>query len=74
MCDCGFDELTDDPDKEFLWDGIINGFQIVPANTKVRPAEIHNYAPATEPVVRNKVEQTLLEEIAENNHIVADKM
>ena len=54
------EELKDDPDKEFLLDGNINGFQIV-------PAEMHNYASATEHVVRNKVEQTLLEEIAEGN-------
>ena len=67
------EELKDDPDKEFLSDGIISGFQIVPVNAKFKPAETHNYASATEPVVRNKVEQTLLEEIAEGNYMVVNK-
>ena len=34
---------------------------------------MHNYASATEPEVRNKVEQTLLDEIAEGNYIVVNK-
>ena len=67
------EELKDDPGKEFLSDGIINGFQIVPVNAKFKPAEMHNYASATEPVVRNRVRQTLLEEIAEGNYRVVNK-
>ena len=63
--------LKDDPDKEFLSDGIINGFQIYSA--KFKPAEMHNYASTTEPVVKGKVEQTLLEEIAEGNYIVVNE-
>ena len=45
----------------------------MPANAKFKPAEMHNYASATEPVVRNKVKQTLLEEVAEGNNMVVDK-
>ena len=67
------EEFKDDPDWEFLSDGIINGFQIVPFNAKLKPAEMHHYASATKPVVRNQVEQTLLEEIAEGNYMVVNK-
>ena len=67
------EELKDDPDKEFLSDDITNGFQIVPVNVKFKPAEMHNNDSATEAVIRNKVEQTLLEEKAEGNYMVVNK-
>ena len=49
-------------DAQFLSDGIINGFQVVPSMLSSR-----------EPVLSNKVEQTLLEEIAEGNYMLVNK-
>ena len=34
------DELDFDEDKEFLLDGIINGFELIPADSTLSPAEL----------------------------------
>ena len=65
-------ELEDDPDREFLIDGIANGFQLILADAKLQPAEMNNYMSATNSTVRDQVEQTLLEEIQDDNYIVTD--
>eukprot|EP00112_Aurelia_sp_Birch-Aquarium-sp1_P008872 Seg199.7 transcript_id=Seg199.7/GoldUCD/mRNA.D3Y31 product="hypothetical protein" protein_id=Seg199.7/GoldUCD/D3Y31 len=61
-------ELQLDQDKEFLLDGIINGFELIPADSPLSPAEMDNYSSSTKPEARDKVEQTLREEIAEGNY------
>ena len=63
-------ELDLDEDKEFLLDGIINGFELIPADSALSPAEMDNYSSSTKPEARDKVEQTLREEIAEGKYIV----
>ena len=63
-------ELESDDDKEFLLDGIINGFELIPADSTLSPAEMDNYSSSTKPEARDKVEQTLREEIAEGNYII----
>ena len=63
-------ELEFDEDKEFLLDGIINGFELIPADSTLSPAEMDNYSSSTKPEARDKVEQTLREEIAEGNYII----
>ena len=65
-------ELEDDPDRGFLLDGIVNGFQLIPADATLQPAEMNNYKSATDSTVRDQVEQTLLEEIREGNYVVTD--
>ena len=37
------EELRGDEDQEFLTDGLIIGFQLVPCNTRFYPAEMNNY-------------------------------
>ena len=63
-------ELDLDEDKEFLHDGIINGFELIPADSTLSPAEMDNYSSSTKPDARDKVEQTLQEEIAEGNYVI----
>ena len=63
-------ELALDEDKEFLLDSIINGFELIPADLPLSPAEMDNYSSSTKPEARDKVEQTLQEEIAEGNYII----
>ena len=63
-------ELEVDEDKDFLLKGIINGFELIPADSTLSPAEMDNYSSSTKPDARDKVEQTLLEEIAEGNYII----
>ena len=61
------EELEGDPDEQFLSDGLQNGFQLIPTEAILRPAEMNNYKSATGPEVRDKIEQTLLEEVACGN-------
>ena len=65
-------ELEDNQDKEFLLDRPRNGFQLIPADATLQPAEMDNYKSATHSTIMDKVEQTLLEEIREGNYIVTD--
>ena len=66
------EELEGDPDEQFLPDGLQNGFQLIPAGAILRPVEIIINQPATGPEVRDKVEQTLLEEVAYGNDVITD--
>ena len=66
-------ELLHDPDREFLIDGLINGFQLIHAGSNIEQAEMNNYKSTTAPAVRDQVEATVLEEIQEGNYIVTDK-
>ena len=63
-------ELEQDEDKDFLIDGITNGFELIPADSALAPAEMDNYISATNPSARAKVEQTIREEIREGNYVV----
>ena len=68
-----YHELFDDPDREFLLNGIYNGFNIVPQDTKLQPAFMPNYRSATK-ANRGKVEETIKSEIAKGNYqIVHEK-
>eukprot|EP00795_Rhopilema_esculentum_P008469 gene8469-14460_t len=58
-------ELDLDIDKEFLLEGIIHGFELIPADSPLSPAEMDNYRSSTNPEARDKVEYNLKEEIAE---------
>ena len=48
-------ELDLDEDKEFLLDGIINEFELIPAASALSPAEMDNYRSSTKPEARDKV-------------------
>ena len=37
------EELKGDPNEEFLSDGIINGFQVIPDDARLVPAEMNSY-------------------------------
>ena len=64
-------ELEDDPDKEFLLEGVTSGFQLLPKDSSLMPAEMNNYNSVLNPDAIDKVEATILEEIAEGNYIVS---
>ena len=54
-----------------MFTGIVHGFQLVPADADLQPAEMDNYRSATDPAVRDQAESTLLEEIEAGNYMVA---
>ena len=51
--------------------GIVHGFQLVPANADLQPAEMDNFRSATDPAIRVQVESILLEETAAGNYMAA---
>jgi hypothetical protein len=63
-------ELQTDPDKDFLLDGITNGFRIIKGNAELLPTEVGNYKSTTEPQVKQKVEAQILVELKEGNYVV----
>ena len=64
-------ELKDDPDREFLLQGIRDGFHIVDASVTVKESHMYNYRSATNPDTRPKAEAQILEEIKEDHYVVS---
>ena len=67
------EELQGDPDKDFLLEGVINGFQIVNSSTLVVPVEVDNH-PSASPGSKHYelVKQQILSEISDGNYIICD--
>ena len=51
-------------------EGISRGFQLLPADASIIPAEMENYTSATGPDSRDKVEAAILEELEAGNYII----
>ena len=62
--------MQDDPDKAFLLEGVKDGFQLLPADASIVPAEMENYSSATNPDSRDRVEKSILEELEAGNYAV----
>ena len=63
-------ELEVDEDKEFLIDGIVNGFRLNLTEVLYTSAEMENYLSSTKFDVRDKVEETILNEIRQGNYVI----
>ena len=64
------DNLETDRDRDFIINGITNGFEIIPSDSVLKPAETNNYKSATASDVRDKVENQIREEISKGNYVV----
>ena len=53
------DNLETDRDRDFIINGITNGFEIIPSDSVLKTAETNNYKSATASDVRDKVENQL---------------
>ncbi|KAL9977192.1 hypothetical protein ACROYT_G014570 [Oculina patagonica] len=62
--------LGNDPDRNFIIDGLTNGFEIIPSETVLEKAETSNYKSATAGQFRYKVEKQIREEISKGNYVV----
>ena len=62
-------ELADDADKEFLLDGIENGFQLV-SSFGFKPVEMENYNSALDVENRHLVEEQIKVELAEGRYAI----
>ena len=64
--------LENDPDRNFLWEGINNGFRIVPSDSKVIcDVEIDNYISEREINLKTKIEEQLKQELNEGKYHIA---
>ena len=68
--DCWNTELTHDNDRDFLMDGITNGFKIIPNNLHLEDATVDNYRSATKLSVRDQVEKQILTKIQNGNYVI----
>ena len=64
------DNLETDRDRDFIINGITNGFEIISRDSILKPAETNNYKSATTGDVRDKVENQIREEISKGNYVV----
>ena len=55
--------MQDDDDNDFLLDGILHGFQLIPACATLAPGEMDNYRSSTQPEAQAKVEHTIWDEL-----------
>ena len=58
---------------EFLKDGLFNGFPLNATDVSYAPAEMQNCKSATDPLVRDKAEQVIKEEISNGNCAVVQE-
>ena len=67
-------ELEGDPDRDYILDGIKNGFALIDTDSQLpsESVETENYRSATSPTVRDKVERQIIEELAEGNYSFTD--
>jgi hypothetical protein len=65
------DELKDDPDRNFLLEGVANGFRLIDPDSTVKPAETNNHKSAQ--LHKNKVEKELLVQIEQGNYVIASE-
>ena len=59
-----------DRDRDFIIDGITNGYEIIPSHSVLKTAETNNYKSVTASDVRDKVENQIREEISKGNYVV----
>jgi len=60
----------DDHGRNFITDGIMRGFQIIPSDSKLQPAATTNYKSAIASDVCDKVETQIREEIQNGNYVL----
>ena len=52
--------------------GIVHGFQLIPVDAVLKPAEVDNYRSATNITNWDTVKRTILEEIREGNYVAIE--
>ncbi|MEL6501950.1 MAG: hypothetical protein AAFQ23_11220 [Cyanobacteria bacterium J06623_1] len=54
-----------------LLEGFKEGFQVLPADTSIVQAEMSNYFSTTNPISKDKVKSSILEEIKAGNYTIS---
>ena len=63
--------LEDDVDRNFLLDGLTNGFNIIDNDADLTPLVMSNYKSATGADVKEKVEKQIISELEAGNYIIS---
>ena len=63
-------EFQGHEDKNFLADGIVNGFQLADIGTTFTPMDMQNYKSATSSSTKARVGKTIREEIMQGNYVI----
>lgn len=63
-------ELRDDKDKQFLLDGIANGFCITSSPHSFEPVFENNYKSATDDNIASRVQAQIVEEVEQGNYVI----
>lgn len=66
------EELESDIDKEFLLQGVSQGFHIISPDSDITPVEVKNHRSAVDPKVRPFVQKLIRAEIESGNYILCD--
>ena len=66
-------ELTNDPDLEFILDGVKNGFQLLSPDLMVSHAFTQNNKSALRPGAKDQIEAQLIKGLREDHFAIADK-
>ncbi len=66
------DELAADPDRDFLLEGVTEGFHIIEPECNLLSAEMPNHRSSTDPQVKPYVEELILNEISSGNYIMCN--
>ena len=62
--------LETDRVRDFIINGITNGFEIIPSDSVLKEAKTNNYKSATASDVSDKVENRIREKISKGNYVV----
>ena len=66
-------ELNNDPDMEFILDGVKNGFHLLSPDSMVSHAFTHNNKSALRPGAKDQIEAQLVKGLQEDHFAIADK-
>ena len=66
------DELAGDPDRDFILDGVWNGFRIIDEDSILAPASMDNYKSATDKPFFPLVEKQIRTEIGEGRYLISE--
>lgn len=66
-------ELINDPDMEFILDGVKNGFQLISPDLMVAHAFTRNNKSALRPGAKDQIEAQLVKGLQEDHFAIADK-
>ena len=68
------EELQDDPDRDFILQGLSNGFKILDDDklAEIEPTEVDNSRSASARPIRSEVEKQIISELDQGHYFIPD--